>query len=76
MLDSPSTPPKLKRCATGLGPRGGTRAGRRVQAIAEGRAVVFARARGFVRTRDLNGFGIPHYYLAPMCDEGLLVMVT
>jgi len=50
-------------------------AGRRVQAIAEGRPVVFARERGFVRTRDLTAIGIPRRYLARMCDEGLLVKV-
>src|SRR5882672_8404142 len=64
------------RCPSLREARGGTMAGRRVQAIAEGRPGVFARERGFVRTRDLTAIGIPRRYLARMCDEGLLEKVT
>ena len=40
------------------------------------RAVALALERGTVRTRDLTEIGVPRFYLARMCDEGLLVKVS
>jgi hypothetical protein len=39
------------------------------------RAVALAHQKGKVRTKDLTDIGIPRYYLARMCDEGLLVRI-
>jgi hypothetical protein len=47
-------------------------AGGRLPAL---RAVALAQKGGEVRTRDLNGIGIPRCYLSRMCEEGLLVKV-
>lgn len=39
------------------------------------RAVALATERGTVRTRDLTDIGVPRYYLARMCEGGLLIKV-
>jgi hypothetical protein len=31
---------------------------------------------GTVRARDVSDIGVPHFYLARMCDEGLLIKVA
>lgn len=39
------------------------------------RAVALVEKLGEARTRDLTAIGIPPFYLARMCEEGLLVKV-
>jgi len=39
------------------------------------RAVLLARERGCVLTRELTNIGVPRCYLTRMCNEGLLVKI-
>jgi hypothetical protein len=40
------------------------------------RAIALARQKGTVRARDFSDIGVPRFYLARMCDEGLLIKVA